>query len=351
VRGAPVSSWLAATGRLVRYKGAMSERSVRDRNRFDFQTVEVVDPETGRVAILVRPDPGRYEWRERGGQHVLFDRFDHFYFSEELVRDMLEQALAMEPGPELAVIPDIAAYVAKRRPAIAAALEGEVADGELVDLAETQLRAFAKDELEFAILSVDVVGSTRLQTRTDTQTFARTINSLLGEVSQLVALFHGHVLKYTGDGLIAYFAPPTFIIKNDAAVDCAYCVRRLVYDGMKPELEAAGLPTIDVRLGIDSGQAAIVVLGSVMTKRHADLIGDVVSLALKIQGKAGAGEIFLGETVERNLHFPWRELCDRVHLPESEWDYSIAGGAPYPVFRLDTGEIRPVERSRALEGG
>jgi len=322
----------------------MSKNSVREHNRFDLQ-IEVVDvdPEAGLVQYHVHPDPGRYEWRDRNGERVLYDRFDSVYFPYALVMDMLERAMRMTPGPALGVIPDVAGYLGSRRPVIAAALRGEGVGGTLVDLSEAQLRAFEKDELAFVILSVDIKGSTKLQTSTDRQTFATTITALLTEIAELVALFHGHVLKYTGDGLIAYFAPPTFIIKNDAALDCAFCVRRLIYDAINPELKAAGLPPIDVRLGLDAGEAAIVVLGSDKTKRHADLIGDVVSLACKIESRAGTGEIFLGETVHRNLHFSWRELCVPIDLPTG-WTYSVSDGEPYPLFRVDPTGMRPVER-------
>jgi class 3 adenylate cyclase len=55
------------------------------------------------------------------------------------------------------------------------------------------------------------------------------------------------------------------------------------YDAVNPELEQAGLPTIDVRLGLDGGEAAIEILGAARRKRHADIIGDVVSLACRIE--------------------------------------------------------------------
>ena len=202
----------------------MSESSVaRVYNRFDLQ-VEVVDvdEEAGTVQYYVQPDPGRYEWRERADGRVLYDRFDNVYFPQALVMDMLKRAMQMTPGPAFGVIPNVAAYVASRRPVIAAALRGEDLQGQLVDVAEAQLREFEKDELAFVILSVDIKGSTKLQTSTDRPTFANSINTLLTEIAELVAQFHGHVLKYTGDGLIAYFAPPTFIIKSDAALDCAF---------------------------------------------------------------------------------------------------------------------------------
>ena len=78
---------------------------------------------------------------------------------------------------------------------------------------------------------------------------------------------------------------------------------------------------------MDGGEAAVEILGSAKTKRHADLIGDVVNLACKIEKRAGTGELFLGETVERNLHFRWRELCAPAELA-SDWTYSVAGGDP-----------------------
>jgi class 3 adenylate cyclase len=324
----------------------MAEHSVREDYRFDLE-IEVVDadPDSGHIRFHVHPDPGRYDWVERNGERVLYDRFDDVYFPHALVIDMLKRAMSMPHAPGLAVIPNVEAYVASCRPVIAASLRGEAQAGELADIAEAQLREFEKDELAFVILSIDIKGSTRLQTGSNRRTFARTINTVLTELAELVALFHGHVLKYTGDGLIAYFAEPIFIIKSDAAVDCAYCARRLIYDAVNPELEQAGLPTIDVRLGLDGGEAAIEILGSARTKRHADIIGEVVSLACKIESRAGTGEIFLGETVERHLHFRWRELCEPVDLP-ADWTYSVSGGEPYPLFRLDPIGTRPVEQAR-----
>jgi len=50
---------------------------------------------------------------------------------------------------------------------------------------------------------------------------ARVIPIALFEFSLAIPAFHGHVLKYTGDGLIAYFAEPSFLTKNDLALDCA----------------------------------------------------------------------------------------------------------------------------------
>jgi hypothetical protein len=50
----------------------MSENSVREHNRSS------------------TPDPGRYEWRDRNCERVLYDRFDNV-FTQALVMDLLER--------------------------------------------------------------------------------------------------------------------------------------------------------------------------------------------------------------------------------------------------------------------
>lgn len=322
----------------------MSEHSVRDGNRFDVE-VEIVDfdPETGRgrVPYHIHPDPGRYEWRDEPAGRFLYDRFDGFRFSHAFVIDMLKRALQMEQAAPLAVITDVAAYVASRRPVIAAALRGEQKPRELVDLSEAQLRAFDKDELAFVILSVNIKGSTKLQTTSDRKTFARTINVLLTDMGELVVRFHGHILKHTGDGLIAYFAEPTFIIKNDAAVDCAYCIRRLIYEAVNRSSSGRGCRRSTC--GSASTAARRRSRSSAPKRRSGtpDLIGEVVSLACKIESRGNRRDL-PRETVERNLQFRWRELCERVELPP-DWTYLVRKGEPYALFRLDWSGTRPVE--------
>jgi hypothetical protein len=137
----------------------MAEHSVREDYCFDLE-IEVVhvDPDSGHIEFHVHPDPGRYDWLERNGERVLYDRFDDYYFPHALVMDMLKRAMSMPRGPGLAVIPNVEAYVTSRRPVIAATLRGEAQAGELVDIAEAQLREFEKDELAFVILSLDIKG-------------------------------------------------------------------------------------------------------------------------------------------------------------------------------------------------
>ncbi len=203
----------------------------------------------------------------------------------------------------------------------------------LVDKSEDFLNSLAPDKLEFAILSIDIADSTLLSTVMSPEKYSRLIRTILFELSRVVPKFHGYVLKYTGDGLIAYFPAPSFIRMNDLAIDCALTMHLLIYKGINPILKDEGYQPIDIRIGIDSGEAYIETIGSPEAKQHRDIIGSVVSLANKIQSIAGVGEIALGDTTLRNLHTMWRENCKEINI-ETEWPYKGQDGNFYRVHRI-----------------
>ncbi len=113
--------------------------------------------------------------------------------------------------------------------------------------------------------------------------------------------------------------------QNDLAIDCALTMRALVYDALNPEFIEAGLPPIDIRVGIDAGEAAVLVLGSPTTKRHADIIGEVVSLACKVEATGEAGAIRVGGIAARSMHLHWRERMEPAPMPDG-WAYTDENG-------------------------
>lgn len=302
-------------------------------------TMEVlsVDDATGVFTFVLRPDPRRYEWQERGGERLLYDRYDDVFITENALRDAAEQAKAI---PITFAPPDIADardYLKSRRPAIASSLRGDPSSEGLADASADLLASLDQHALDFTVLSFDLVDSTRLVSTLGTPDFARLVTPLLNEAGRVVALFHGHVLKNTGDGLLAYFPGPTKNTQNDLGIDCAITLIGLVRKALNPELEAAGLPRVRARVGLDHGKAAVLVLGSEATKREPDLIGKVVSLATKIEKLAPPDGIYVGGAAERAMHVQWRQHLVPVELPET-WEFEDESGRPYPVFRVSATE-------------
>lgn len=318
----------------------MSKKSKRLRLDFIQEIISKKEDEgavTYRVTLI--PNPERYEWKEIAGKKYLFDKLDQILLSEEVFRDLAKQMKALPIYFQKSQIDDTEQYIKSMEPSILARLTGNDKLTSLEDKSEAFLESLAKDKLGFVIMCVDIAGSTKLSLNLRPEKYARLISTTLYEVSEIIPLFHGHVLKYTGDGLIAYFAEPSFILKNDLALYCALTIRKLVYVGLNKVLEENGYPRIDIRIGLDSGDAYIVTIGSPKTKRHKDVIGSVVSLAAKIQGLGDPGDILLGEVTVRNLHTKWRQICEDSRPPE-EWKYKDENGKPYQVYKVKLGRAQ-----------
>jgi adenylate cyclase len=308
-------------------------RQVRFRIDFVFEVLSL-DDEKQVVTFVAKPDPLRYEWRSEDGKNYLYDKFDNLLFPEDIVARFAEGLRGHPINCEPQKIGDAAAYVQSRSPMILSFLKGEHPPPTFADPSDEFLGSLETDKLEFVILSLDVVGSTKLATTVPATEYSRLIQTALFEISEVVPLFHGHVLKYTGDGIIAYFPAPSFITKNDLALDCAVTLRRLVQDGLNPVLVETGREPINVRIGLDSGEAAVVAIGSPTTKQHKDIIGAVISLACKIQSHAPIGGIALGDVTVRNLHIGWRTICCEMDMGR-DWKYmDPETREPYRVHRV-----------------
>jgi class 3 adenylate cyclase len=301
--------------------------------RFDFN-VEVVetDDNTGRVTVRLTPDEDRYRWVRREDGKYLYDTLDDLYFPADLVHEAFAQFFSHKPLLQPALIDNAQDYWLARIPVIRESLRERRVPYDFVDKSEGFLDDLSADELNFVVLSVDVVGSTKLASELRASDYTILIRTALFEMSEVIPKFRGYVLKYTGDGLIAYFPEPTFITMHDLAIDCALTMRGTIHHAVNKVLPEYGLPRLELRIGMDSGQTAITVVGSTASKQHRDLIGVVVSLAVKIQSMGLPGEILYGETVERHLHTNWRRHSVPVDLPLS-WKYSGPDEKPYRVYK------------------
>ncbi|HGE71729.1 TPA: adenylate/guanylate cyclase domain-containing protein [Candidatus Poribacteria bacterium] len=310
----------------------MSDKKKRFRIDFVWE-IKSYDEATGTYTVKLVPNPIRYELKEVEGKQCLYDKLDKLLIPKEVLLDLAKQAEGQPIYFQPEEIGNSAQYVKSRMPIIKARLQGNERPAPFEDKSEAFLEALAQDKLGFVIMCVDIVGSTKLAINLEQEAYVRLISTALYEMSEIIPKFHGFVLKYTGDGLIGYFPEPSFITKNDLAMDCALTIRRLVYRGLNPILKEEGYSGIDIRIGLDSGEAYIVTIGSPEAKRHKDILGAVVSLAAKIQSLGGPGDILLGDVTLRNLHTMWRQICEEVELGRN-WEYKDEEGKPYKVHKV-----------------
>lgn len=303
--------------------------------RMDLVTekVELIDEEKNVYRIYQKPDPRRYEKKELNGEMGYYDKFDKFFISEKVLEDAMPTLIGKDIYYSPVKIENSHDYVISRRDVIEQFLDGK--SNEKTDSIQTDfLEGLENTELRSVILSIDITGSTKMSQDLTPKLNLQVIDLFLNEMALIVDKFNGHVLKYTGDGLMAYFPEPNFIGMVDNALDCACTMRRMVFHTLNPALNGRGLPKLTFRIGIDSGKVIVKTFGPQEIKTQRDLIGDSVSIAVKIQDLANKNQILVGSSTVVNSHLYWRNKAKKIKLP-ADWDYfDKVTGNKYKVYQL-----------------
>jgi class 3 adenylate cyclase len=226
-------------------------------------------------------------------------------------------------------ITDFESYLQKRRETIRGYLQANSLSYDFDNESTAVLRDLSKKGNPlFVIMVVDIVGSTDMNIAMHPSAYGIMVQSFISEIRMLVRKQTGYVLKHTGDGLIAYFSEPNITGKHDNAIQCATRIPALVNEALNPVLNEFGMPSLQFRVGLDTGSAEIYP----GAQNSQDLLGTTVSLAAKIESTAETNEILMGENTERNLHTDWRKQTADV-TDARGWGYEIDGDL-YRIFKI-----------------
>ncbi|MBI2076270.1 MAG: adenylate/guanylate cyclase domain-containing protein [Candidatus Aenigmarchaeota archaeon] len=303
--------------------------------RMDFiQEIESVDEEKRTFRARLIPNPERYEVKEINGEKGYYDKFDNFFISLKEIEKGLKKSIGAPIFYTPPKIRDSLEYTKSRIPEIKRHFEEDTEDYVFSDASEEFLETLPQGEKTFVILNIDLMGSTKMSQELESEENAKVISLFSKEMALLVHAFNGYVLKYLGDGLIAYFPEPNFNGMNDNALDCASSMKLLILCGINPVLKEKGLLELSFRIGLDSGEATVVIVGADRIKKHKDLIGETINLASKIQSIAEKNQILIGDATARNVHTFWRKLLIKKELLPN-WEYTVRNTKEfYPLYFL-----------------
>jgi class 3 adenylate cyclase/predicted ATPase len=139
------------------------------------------------------------------------------------------------------------------------------------------------------VLLCDLVGSTALSARLDPEDLRRILREFQRSCSDVIRRYEGHIARFMGDGVLAYFGFPR-AHEDDAerAVKAALDMVESVTGLAVPIPEK-----LEVRIGIASG---LVVVGDLIGEgpaREFALVGDAPNLAARLQALAEPNQILV----------------------------------------------------------
>lgn len=157
------------------------------------------------------------------------------------------------------------------------------------------------DELRpVTVLFADIVGSTGLGERLAPDEVKALVGECVSRMSRAVEEFGGFVQAYAGDGICAYFGVPT-AHEDDPERAARAALRILAVVGeYARDIEAAwGIADFNVRVGVNSGQAAVGTVGGADPQPVA--LGDATNVAARLQAAAMPGSIVVGDATAQHL--------------------------------------------------
>jgi adenylate cyclase len=254
-----------------------------------------------------------------------------------------------------------------------------------IPLEQTQeiLEKFCDSKIILAILHVDLVGSTKLSMTLPTEKLATIVQAFTQEMSLLISAYGGHVFKYVGDALLAFFflSDNNLYLPCSNAVNCARTMIRVMQNGINPILNDNDYPEMGVRVGIDVGENVIVQYGwstnsytliedthysnetnyrigevqyyigdkevvssiadnndsiktnRVVTKPHLDVLEYTTSITAKMTRFTTPNQIMIGQSVYEILDPVNKNKFNKVNISKDDWDYiNPSTGKVYDIY-------------------
>ncbi|MFZ5443723.1 MAG: CHASE2 domain-containing protein [Myxococcota bacterium] len=193
---------------------------------------------------------------------------------------------------------------------------------------ERDLALMRPERRELTVFFSDIEGFTSVSNRKDPQVVVEVLRQYLGEMTTLVLDHGGHVDKYLGDGLMAFWGAPV-ALPNDAEAACDAALRMHArFDEKRKDWEARCDHSLTLRAGLETGDAVVGEMGTLHRVNYT-VMGEPVATAFRLEALAKRYGVrtLCGETLVEEAHeaFLFRPL-DVVRMGRE--------GEPLKIYEL-----------------
>lgn len=189
------------------------------------------------------------------------------------------------------------------------------------------------------ILISDLRGFTSLSERLDPEAVVALLNGYLAEMTDVIVAHGGTIDEFLGDAILVVFGAP--LRSEDHAERAVACGLEMLarMDVVNARNRAAGLPEVEMGIGIHTGE---VVVGSIGSERRAKygVVGSAVNLASRIESYTFGGQLLVSAATRAAVTVPLLFAGEMTVEPK---------GVPHPVTLHDVVGIEGA-RPRRLAG-
>jgi class 3 adenylate cyclase len=150
---------------------------------------------------------------------------------------------------------------------------------------------------QLTVMFVDLVGSTALSARLDPEDMGAVIRAYHGCCTEAIGHWGGHVAKYMGDGVLAYFGWPQ---AHEDEAERAVRAGLAIVDALAGQETPAGEP-LAARIGVATGLVMVGELIGEGAAREESVVGETPNLAARLQALAAPRSVVISQATRRLL--------------------------------------------------
>lgn len=198
-------------------------------------------------------------------------------------------------------------------------------------------------KMRLVIMYADLVGSTNMSMTLPIRDLVLLIRAFTHELSNVIERYNGYVLKYSGDAVICFFSTVDNDNKIDTCKHAINCAKSMV-EVIKKEInlilnEKYGYPQLQVKIGIDEGENAIIQYGY-EENSPIDILGYGMNIVSKITSLTTPNGISIGENVYNLLDHKTQSEFQMLSSPASVWKYvNLDTKKPYKIYRYSSDHL------------
>lgn len=152
----------------------------------------------------------------------------------------------------------------------------------------------APERRQLTVMFIDLVGSTALSGRLDPEEMGELLHAYQKAVVGEIVSFEGHVAKFMGDGVLAYFGwPRAHEDEAERSVRAGLAIGKAV-----AALSGGGGP-LACRIGIATGLVVVGDLIGAGASQEESAVGETPNLAARLQALAKPGQIVIADLTRR----------------------------------------------------
>src|SRR2546426_2517779 len=154
------------------------------------------------------------------------------------------------------------------------------------------------EKRQVTMLLSDLRGFTSLSGRLAPEQVVAILNRYLGTMVEVIIQYQGTIDEFIGDAVFVIFGAPVWR-EDDAqrAVACAAAMQ-LAMTAMNEENRRAGLPDVEMGIGVHTGEVVVGNIGSHKRTKYG-VVGSHVNLTSRIQSYTIGGQILLSQAIRQ----------------------------------------------------